>query len=279
MTAPTGSPGSGGETDGIAVIGLACRFPGTPDPAALWDLLRGGGEAVRDTPADRWNADDLYSPDPDAPGRVPTRRGAFLDAIDRFDAAFFGISPREAAAIDPQQRLVLELGWEALEHAGIPPASRRGTGVGVFVGAIWDDYASLLHREGAEEFDRHTLTGTHRGMIANRLSYALGLRGPSLVIDSGQSSSLVAVDAACQSLVRGEADLALAGGVNLNIAPESAVAEARFGGLSPTGAATPSTPAPTATCAARAAAWCCSNHSPAPARTATGSSPSSAAAR
>src|SRR5690606_23374238 len=103
VTAPTGSPGSGGETDGIAVIGLACRFPGAPDPAALWDLLRGGGEAVRDTPADRWNADDLYSPDPDAPGRVPTRRGAFLDAIDRFDAAFFGISPRAAAAIDPQQ--------------------------------------------------------------------------------------------------------------------------------------------------------------------------------
>ncbi len=229
VTAPTGAGG------GIAVIGLACRFPGAPGPAALWDLLRGGTEAVRDTPADRWNAEDLYSPDPDAPGRVPTRRGAFLDAVDRFDAAFFGISPREAAAMDPQQRLVLELGWEALEHAGVPPASRRGTGVGVFVGAIWDDYASLLQREGAEEFDRHTLTGTHRGMIANRLSYALGLRGPSLVIDSGQSSSLVAVHAACQSLIRGEADLALAGGVNLNIAPESAVAEARFGALSPDG--------------------------------------------
>ncbi|WP_420160132.1 SDR family NAD(P)-dependent oxidoreductase [Nocardiopsis sp. CNT-189] len=232
-TAPAGSPG--GEAGGIAVIGLACRFPGAPDPAALWELLRGGGEAVHDTPADRWSAEDLYSPDPDAPGRVPTRRGAFLDAVDRFDAAFFGISPREAAAMDPQQRLVLELGWEALEHAGVPPASRRGTGVGVFIGAIWDDYASLLRHEGAEEFDRHTLTGTHRGMIANRLSYALGLRGPSLVIDSGQSSSLVAVDAACQSLIRGEAGLALAGGVNLNIVPESAVAEARFGALSPDG--------------------------------------------
>jgi len=163
------------------------------------------------------------------------RRGGFLDQVDGFDNGFFRVSPREAAAMDPQQRLMLELGWEALEDAGIVPASLRGSRAGVFVGAIWDDYANLLYRGGVSAVGRHSVTGLHRGMIANRLSYVFGLHGPSLTVDGGQSSSLLAVHLACESLLRGESTVAFAGGVNLNLVPESAVGAARFGGLSPDG--------------------------------------------
>nr|SCN11949.1 ebeA-type I polyketide synthase KSQ-ATa-ACP [Kitasatospora aburaviensis] len=167
-------------------------------------------------------------------GSIP-RWGGFLDQVDRFDPGFFGLSPREAAATDPQQRLMLELAWEALEHAGIVPATLEGGEAGVFFGAIWDDYATLLHQRGPQALTQHTVTGLHRSMIANRVSYTLGLRGPSMVIDTGQSSSLVAVHQACESLRHGETALALAGGVNLNLAAQSSIAVARFGGLSPTG--------------------------------------------
>ena len=214
-------------TEPVAVIGLACRLPMAPDPDEYWRLLREGKDAITDIPADRWNSAAAEFPAP--------RRGGFLDRIDMFDSDFFGISPREAAAMDPQQRLILELSWDALEDAGIIPASLTGSTAGVFVGVIWDDYATLTYQHGAGSISQHTVTGVHRSIIANRVSYLLGAHGPSVVVDTGQSSSLVAVHMACESLRRGESALALAGGVNLIVVPESTVAAERFGGLSPDG--------------------------------------------
>ncbi|MFL1378927.1 type I polyketide synthase [Nocardiopsis protaetiae] len=211
--------------DPIAVIGLSCRFPQAPDPDRLWELLVEGRDAVGDTPTDRLRDDP----------RLEGLRGGFLDRVDRFDADFFGVSPREAAALDPQQRLLLELAWEAAEEARLLPAALSGTRTGVFVGVIASDYAALTAELGDAGLTRHTLTGLNRGMVANRVSHVLGLRGPSLTVDSGQSSSLVAVHLACESLARGESDTALAGGVNLNLTRAGADAAARFGGLSPQG--------------------------------------------
>ncbi|MFG1648029.1 beta-ketoacyl synthase N-terminal-like domain-containing protein, partial [Amycolatopsis sp. NPDC049252] len=219
----------------VAVVGLACRLPGAPDPAAFWRLLCDGADAITTVPADRWDAGEFTDPDPGAPGKAVTAAGGFLDRVDLFDAAFFGISPREAASMDPQQRLVLELAWESLESAGIVPARVEGTRGGVFVGAASDDYATLARRGGPGAVTQHSLTGTQRGIIANRVSYFLGLRGPSLVVDTGQSSALVAVHSAMQSLRLGECDFALAGGVNLIVAPESFVGASKFGALSPDG--------------------------------------------
>ncbi|WP_426405273.1 SDR family NAD(P)-dependent oxidoreductase [Streptomyces sp. R-07] len=211
----------------VAVVGLSCRFPGGANPAEFWNLLRNGRDAIAEPPADRAHLATLDDGSP--------RPGGFLPRVDAFDAEFFGISPREAAAMDPQQRLVLELAWEALEDAGIVPATLAGTATGVFVGAIADDYAALTHAAGPDATSAHTVTGLHRGIIANRVSYVLGLQGPSMVVDTAQSSSLVAVHLACESLRRGESVTALAGGVNLNLAPESTQALAAFGSLSPDG--------------------------------------------
>ncbi|WP_435326407.1 type I polyketide synthase, partial [Streptomyces cinereoruber] len=206
----------------IAVVGMSCRLPGADGPAAFWELLSGGVSAIGDVPGDRWAEG--------APSALA--RGGFLDAVADFDAAFFGISPREAAAMDPQQRLVLELAWEALEDAGIVPGSLRGSRTSVFVGTLRDDYTNLLYQYGAEAVTQHTMTGVNRGVIANRVSYLLGLHGPSLTVDSAQSSSLVAVHLACESLRNGESTAALAAGVNLNLLAENTVTEQRFGALS-----------------------------------------------
>ncbi len=146
-------------------------------------------------PPDRWNLE--Y---PAWSARPEMRFGGYLDAVDGFDPDFFGISPREADAMDPQQRLTLELGWEALEHAGILPGDLRGTRTGVFIGAIADDYATLLHGLGPEAVNQYSFTGVRRAIIANRLSYTLGTRGPSVLVDTAQSSALVAVHLACESL-------------------------------------------------------------------------------
>ncbi|NML53650.1 SDR family NAD(P)-dependent oxidoreductase [Streptomyces sp. R302] len=210
----------------IAVVGTACRFPGATGPEAYWKLLTDGAGAVSDRPP---------AARPGLPAGSVSRPAGFLDDVDRFDAEFFGITPREAALVDPQQRLMLELAWEALENAGIVPGTLRGTPTGVFVGAIGDDYAKLAHERGADAVTHHTLTGLTRGLIANRVSYVLGLRGPSLVIDTAQSSSLVAVQSACESLRKGDCDVALAGGVNLNLVPEGFTVAERFGALSPDG--------------------------------------------
>nr|AAG23264.1 polyketide synthase loading and extender module 1 [Saccharopolyspora spinosa] len=214
----------------IAVIGLSCRLPQAPDPASFWRLLRTGTDAITTVPEGRWG-DPL--PGRDAP-KGP-EWGGFLADVDCFDPEFFGISPREAATVDPQQRLALELAWEALEDAGIPAGELRGTAAGVFMGAISDDYAALLRESPPEVAAQYRLTGTHRSLIANRVSYVLGLRGPSLTVDSGQSSSLVGVHLASESLRRGECTIALAGGVNLNLAAESNSALMDFGALSPDG--------------------------------------------
>ncbi|WP_433511948.1 SDR family NAD(P)-dependent oxidoreductase [Nonomuraea sp. CA-143628] len=207
----------------VAVVGVSCRLPQAADPGRFWQLLRDGVDAVTAVPEGRW-------PDESA---AAYRRGGFLSDVDRFDAAFFGISPNEAAAMDPQQRLVLELAWEALESARLVPGRLSGSGAGVFLGAISNDYAALQDRVGG--LGRHAYTGANRAMIANRVSYFLGLRGPSLTLDAGQSSSLLAVQMACESLRRGETGLALAGGVNLNLLAETTAAIGDFGALSPDG--------------------------------------------
>src|ERR1700754_4406351 len=173
--APTEPDGS--HRDAIAVVGIACRFPSAPDPAAFWRLLCDGADAVGEVPPERWPA-----------GTGADRWGAFLDGVDRFDAAFFGISPREARSMDPQQRLALELGWEALEDAGVVPSALRDSATGVFVGVTAGDYAALTGAVAGH----HAVTGSNRAIIANRLSNFLGLRAPSLVVDTAQSSSLVA---------------------------------------------------------------------------------------
>ncbi|WP_262698103.1 MULTISPECIES: type I polyketide synthase [Streptomyces] len=211
----------------VAVVGLSCRLPSAADPARFWRLLTGGSSAVSQVPPGRWNSDAATSGE--------TAWGAFLDEVDGFDAEFFRVSPREARAMDPQQRLALELGWEVLEDAGLPPAALRGSDTGVFIGMTADDYGALDRLKGPASIGHHTLTGLNRSMAANRLSYVLGVRGPSLVVDTGQSSSLVAVHLACESLRRGESATALAGGVQLNLIPDGAEAAARLGALSPDG--------------------------------------------
>jgi acyl transferase domain-containing protein len=216
----------------IAVVGISCRVPGAGSPDAFWRLLRDGKSAICEVPPDRWDAEQLLEVGELAPG---VRYGGFLDQIDRFDCAFFGISPREAAAMDPQQRLMLELCWEAFEDARVVPSGLAGSHTGVFVGAISSDYADLQHGRSAGAVTRHAATGLLRSMIANRVSYTLGLRGPSLTVDTGQSSSLVAVHLACESLRRGESTLALACGVHLNISAANVLRASSFGGLSPDG--------------------------------------------
>ncbi|GFN06564.1 hypothetical protein Smic_51200 [Streptomyces microflavus] len=223
----------GGHEGPIAVVGVSCRLPGADSPAAFWELLSTGSDAITGVPEGRWRAaSGAEAPEGTEPGM---RRGGFLDSVDTFDAAFFGISPREAVAMDPQQRLVLELAWEALEDAAVRPAALRGSRTAVFVGTLRDDYAALLYQYGDRAITQHSMAGINRGVIANRVSYHLGLHGPSLTVDSAQSSSLVAVHLACESLRAGECDTAIAAGVNLNILAEGAVTEERFGGLSPDG--------------------------------------------
>ena len=226
--------GSSTEVEPIAVVGLACRLPGAPDAEAYWHLLDEGGDAIREVPKSRWRLDDYYDPDPDRPSKMHTRWGGFLEQVDRFDADFFGIPPAEASQVDPQQRLMLELAWEALEDAGIPSDTLRGAAVGVFAGAWRSDYGLLAALRGSPATN-HSATGQSSSVIAGRISYAFGFEGPSLVVDTACSSSLVAVHLACRSLLSGEAELALAGGVNLILAPQGTLGMCRFGGLSPDG--------------------------------------------
>jgi acyl transferase domain-containing protein/acyl carrier protein/SAM-dependent methyltransferase/NAD(P)-dependent dehydrogenase (short-subunit alcohol dehydrogenase family) len=217
----------------IAVVGLACRFPGAPDPGAFWELLLSGRSAIRGITPDRWNIEAWYDPDPKQPGKMNARAAGLLQSIDKFDPGFFGISPREAIQMDPQQRLALELAWEALECAGIRPSTLRGSRTGLFVGVAWHDYQTLARKAGAE-ITLHSGTGQAFSIVANRVSHALGLQGPSIALDTACSSSLVSVHLACQSLYSGDANLAIAGGVNLIIDPETTVTLSKFGGLSPT---------------------------------------------
>jgi acyl transferase domain-containing protein/NADPH:quinone reductase-like Zn-dependent oxidoreductase/acyl carrier protein len=217
----------------IAITGLACRLPGAASPAAFWSMLLAGTDAVGDVPADRWDAALLTDPDPDAPGRMRTGRGGFLPDVAGFDAAFFGMSPREAAQADPQQRLALELAWEALEDAGIRPSRLSGTRAGIFMGAMWSDYARLLGDPAG--IAAHTATGQDTSIISARIAHALGLMGPAITVNTACSSALVAVHQACRSLRAGESAMALAGGVHLVLSPESSIAMTKFGAMAPDG--------------------------------------------
>jgi myxalamid-type polyketide synthase MxaE and MxaD len=218
----------------IAIVGIGCRYPGAENANAFWDLLCAGRDAVSDAPRDRWNADAVYSADASKPGTIVTRRGGFLDALDRFDAAFFGISPREAPHVDPRQRLMLEIAWEALEDAGIPPDSLAGSRAGVFVATLTNDYDHLLFTD-LTRADAFSGAGTANSVVANRLSYFLDLHGPSVALDTACSGSLVALHLACESLRSGESTLALAGGVSVNLMVKSNVFFSRAGALSPNG--------------------------------------------
>ena len=227
--APAAAPASQARTaisdrEAVAIVGMACRFPGGSDsPDAFWTMLRNGIDAITEVPPDRWDIDAYYDPDQDAPGKMYTRHGGFIGGVDRFDATFFGISAREARSMDPQQRLLLETSWEALEHAGTAADRLRGSRTGVFVGLCTNDYGGLQLKRDASEMDAYFGTGNAPSVAAGRLSYVLGLQGPSLSIDTACSSSLVTVHLALQSLRRGECDLALAGGVNLMLSPEITV--------------------------------------------------------
>src|SRR6266571_2605522 len=210
----------------IAIVGMGCRFPGAKDPEAFWRLLHDGLGAITEVPVDRWDINSLYDPNPGTPGRMSTRWGGFLEHVDQFDPHFFGISPREASRMDPQQRLLLEVAWEALEDAGQAPHRLTGSQTGVFIGISGVDYSQLQIRYGDFPFDidAYAGTGNAHSVAANRLSYLLDLRGPSLSVDTACSSSLVAIHLACQSLLSGESTLALAGGVNLILFPALTVA-------------------------------------------------------
>ena len=221
----------------IAIVGMGCRLPGGVEtPEAFWELLARGVDATSEVPPDRWDAEALHDPDPRAKGKIVTRRGGFLDAVDRFDADFFNIPEREAERMDPQQRLVLEVAWEALERAGYAVDRRRRDRVGVFVGVMNNDYGQrALNEAGLEGIDPYFIGARANCAIAGRLSYALGLQGPSLVVDTACSSSLVGVHLACQSLRNGECALALAAGVNLLLSPEASVYLSCSGALAPDG--------------------------------------------
>jgi acyl transferase domain-containing protein/thioesterase domain-containing protein/acyl carrier protein len=224
-------------TEPIAIIGLGCRFPGgANDPEAYWRLLRDGVDAITEIPPDRWDVDAYYDPDPEAPGKMYTRYGGFLDKVDKFDAQFFGISPREAVDLDPQQRLLLEVAWEALENAGQAPDKLAGSQTGVFIGVMENDYSKLhLKADDPTNIGPYYVTGNYFSFTAGRLSYILGLHGPSLALDTACSSSLVAIHLACQSLRSGESNLALAGGVNLLLSPELTTTMCKFKALSADG--------------------------------------------
>ncbi|HVJ94566.1 MAG TPA: beta-ketoacyl synthase N-terminal-like domain-containing protein, partial [Labilithrix sp.] len=219
----------------IAIIGVSCRVPGANTPEEFWRLLRAGVDCVAEIPSERWDVNAYSAAEPTS-GKSITNNAAMLAQVDRFDAAFFGISPREAKGMDPQHRFLLESAWEAFENARLAPSSLAGTATGVFVGIAGNDYAQLQCRSpDMTRIDAYTGTGVFHSTAAGRLSYLLGLEGPSVALDTACSSSLVAVHLACQSLQARDCNLALAGGVNLILAPEGFIYLSTVGALSPDG--------------------------------------------
>jgi len=223
--------------EGIAIIGIGCRFPGgVNNTEAFWKLLVEGREGVCDVPADRWNVERFYDPEPGLAGKTIAKRGGFIEGIDQFDPQFFGISPREAPYIDPQQRLLLETAWESIEDAGMILDFEKGTDIGVFVGISHNDYQGLQHtatdRSG---ISAHTPTGSAHSIAANRISYCLNLSGPSIAMDTACSSALTAVHIACEHIRAGHCKVAMAGGVTVMINPDGFIGFSQAGMLSPEG--------------------------------------------
>lgn len=207
----------------IAIIGIGCRFPGAGSPEEFWRLLDQGADPIREVPPERWEVDAFYDEQLAALGKMNTKWGGFLDQLDGFDPAFFGVSSGEAASMDPQQRLLLEVTWEALEYAGLAPGKLAGTRGSVFIGIAGNEYGSLCFSD-PQKINAYTLTGNLASVATNRLSYFFDLSGPSVSVDTACSSSLVAVHMAAQSLRAGESDVAIAGGVNLILSPNTTVA-------------------------------------------------------
>jgi acyl transferase domain-containing protein/acyl carrier protein len=222
----------------IAIVGMACRLPGgIADTEQFWALLSEGRSAIGPVPKTRWDNDALFDPNPDVPGKTYSSVGGFVSDVDQFDPYFFGIPPREAVTMDPQQRLLLEVAWETLENAGIDPSALDGSSTGVFVGIGCSDYAILQARSNTlESIDAYHASGVAHSVAAGRISYSLGLQGPSVAVDTACSSSLVAIHQACVSLRQRECNLALAGGANLILVPDYTVNFCRARMLSPTGA-------------------------------------------
>ncbi len=227
------NPG-GGHDEPIAIVGAACRFPGAPDLAAFEDLLVAGRDAVTQIPDDRWAKERYLHPDRGHRGKTYTFAAGTLGRVGDFDASFFGISPREAAQMDPQQRLLLELAHEAVEDAGMDGARLAGARVGVYVGGSSWDYLTL-HTGDPSIMDAYAMTGATLCSLANRVSYAFDLRGPSLTMDTACSSSLVALHQACEAIRIGQVPMALVGGVSLLLAPHSFVGFSAASMLSPRG--------------------------------------------
>ena len=214
----------------IAVVGMSCRFPGGVDtPEGFWQLLREGRDAVSELPPDRLKIAAAFGVEPDADPDKPVWRGGFVEHIDQFEPQVFGITPREALTMDPQQRLVLEVAWEALERAGIAPDSLAGSRSGVFLGISTNDYGDIVRQQGYEHIDAYAATGGSMNVAAGRVAFVLGLQGPALAVDTACSSSLVAVHLAVQSLRNRESTLALAGGVNVVLMPDGFVSFSSWG--------------------------------------------------
>ena len=214
----------------IAIVGMSCRVPGAYGLSAYWDLLARGIDAIREVPAERWSAERFYHPDPTEPGKTNSKWGGYVDGVEHFDAQFFGISGREAARMDPQQRWMLENVWEALEDAAIDPKTLRGSNAGVFLGITSTEYAHLqAQRLPLTEIDAYVAQGNALNAAAGRVSYFLGVHGPSMAIDTACSSSLVAVDRACRSLRDGEVEIAIAAGVNVALSPETSISVSKWG--------------------------------------------------
>ncbi|HEU0191862.1 MAG TPA: type I polyketide synthase, partial [Mycobacterium sp.] len=219
----------------IALVGIGCRFPGeVMNPEGYWDFLAGGGDGISEIPPDRWDADAYYDPDQFAPGKMSSKWGGFVSDVAGFDADFFGISPREAEAMDPQQRLMLEVAFEALEDAGISSERLDGVRAAVMMGVYYTEYQTIS-ASNPDSIDAYSATGNAHAVAVGRIAYLLGLRGPAVAVDSACSSSLVTIHLACQSLRLRESDLALAGGVSLILRPETQIAMAKWGMLSPRG--------------------------------------------
>ncbi|WP_262491038.1 polyketide synthase, partial [Mycobacterium simiae] len=217
----------------IAVVGMACRYPGGVDsPESLWDLVNQGRDAIHGFPTDRgWDLERLYSPDRDRLRTVYTRAMGFIEGAPDFDAGFFGIPAREAWAMDPEQRLLLEVAWETFESAGIDPQSLRGSQTGVFAGVMNSQYGEA----GWDEAEGFVGVGTQASVISGRVAYVFGFNGPAVSVDTACSSSLVAMHQACQALRNGESSMALAGGVMVLATPKTLIEFARLRALSPDG--------------------------------------------